>query len=286
MRFFISDFSSLLFRPYVDIDESDTLFIQNFAESDLIRVQAKSKSEIRAVVRDLSTGGFTDLTSKTYIADNYCDFYDWSFRKKIGKYQFIITLPNDANNIPLASALFDVCSKKCLENTIKIRYRNRRNQFDCIFIGTNNYREEKYFDIRFKGGFLNRENEYNTENENFRNQDYRAGLMSGFPYKVKTLTIGDSGGVPEWVGDKLARIFSLSDIEINGSKYTISEAGEIEKETAINNSPMRVFKVKVEPELINFMEVDTGIKHYVSNKNVQYASNLDLNFIQNTNYGG
>ncbi|NDV46263.1 hypothetical protein D0T49_04310 [Paludibacter sp. 221] len=277
MPVFISDYSSLLTREYQTPNEEDVLYIQNFADTDLIRMQIKTDISISLFVKDLSTNIDSEITPVVFPLDQQYNINDYSFTKPIGCYELKIA---NSGGVVLFSKWFNVVGDECLKNTVKIRYSHSRNEHDTVFINPQT-KENLYFDIRFKGGFLYRENEYKTEDESFRDQNYAAHLMSSFSYFSKTLTIGDSNGVPDWAGWKLASIFSRTDVRVDSVSVKKSEGAEIEKIDIGEYYPMRIFKIPIELDNLHEQAIEIPtITIYTSDKGEIYTSDKGEIYIQ------
>lgn len=106
--------------------------------------------------------------------------------------------------------------KENWENTILIEYGNNyQNIQGVIWMGADtppywNVRVEGYIDI-----------DPAVHNMVFENMYYQTETLQAIPYRVGELTIGQAGGVPKWMMDKLARIFCLSTFKIEGVEWKL-----------------------------------------------------------------
>lgn len=133
-------------------------------------------------------------------------------------------------------------------DTICINYTNKRNDFDAIFF--DNTGEQLHFEFRIEGALVRYNELYNNETQYFRNQNYTPNVLSSYPYTGKTLKIGDSDGVPAWVGEKLNIILSCTNItiETNAFKnsYVRHESSNVEIIVIDEKYPKYVYQAAIE----------------------------------------
>lgn len=63
----------------------------------------------------------------------------------------------------------------------------------------------------------------------YTDMEYRQQLLTADPYTVEKWTFGDAYGIPPYLAVKLNLIFSLSDVMIDGVKYTRNEGAKFER---------------------------------------------------------
>lgn len=238
---YISEFGSLIFRSASIPFEQEKEFLQQFSLTDKIVVRYSADEEIVCSIKNTSTGS-EPLWSFSYDGGKYA--IEIEQLDEYGEYE--ITLSNELG-ITYARTRFLVVDDKCLEDTVKISFTHRRNEFNALFIRPRS-KTNIVCDIRFKGGFIPKENTYEADDEYFRDQNYVGHLTSSFPYFKQKLTIGDGFGVPEWVGLKLNAIFSLSDVKINDAPYKRSDGAVPERVDLGDYYPFSVWKLDVEPD--------------------------------------
>lgn len=76
----------------------------------------------------------------------------------------------------------------------------------------------------------------------FQDIDYNSVLLHSAPYLVEKWTFGDGGGIPNWLGDKLNRIFGLSDVTLNGVAYSRNEGAKLSR-VGDNDYPLAAFEI-------------------------------------------
>lgn len=244
----VSNFSSLWFGPWRNGFDESAEYVQKFAEGDNIVVQVDiSGSDQAGELPMLFLQNIDDAEDSGVLKLPFFNDGFWTYTLSPGLGRWKVYLRGTTQNLLFATARFDVLPAECLQNTVKISYTHRRNDYGTIFVRPDTG-ESITFDIRFEGGFIFRETEYAVEEETYRNQNYVQSLTSAFPYHKRTLTLGNAFGVPEWAGLKLNLIFSLSLVEIDGKKYVRSD-GEVPERTELrDNYPLYVWKLAVEPD--------------------------------------
>lgn len=236
----ISDFSSLNFahdwKPTVQRDES---YFQKFLTSDTIRVQYSIDDTTVSVSGALvaSDGTETAYTAtEVYTGDDYTSYEFVLSNLDLGRYVF--ELRNSAGAVIDYSSGFEVLTETA-EPTILLTYEHRRTEFGTAFESPFMFRVEAVF---LGAGWLPQ-----VEAETFRDQNNRMHLLSAFPYKTKTLTIGGGVGVPAWVANKLNQIFSCSFVAIDGEEYVRGDGAIPEPNASDVYSPLTVYTMTVEP---------------------------------------
>jgi uncharacterized repeat protein (TIGR02543 family) len=241
-----SKFNSLSFdndwRAYFDEEKR---YVQKFAQNEEIRLQFVLKTQGLSGKYIDRLGVETPVTLNIIYVDSKQTeklfLYEGVFSvPDTGFYEFIITdsLGNEEKTY------FEIRTDEELQNTVLIRYTNRKNDFDTIF--SDEIEEERYFNFRIEGGFYPGDKTQNLENSVFRDQNFRLSQISAFPYEISVLTIGDPCGVPQWVGNKINHIFCLSDVEVNGKRMVRSEASVPEMTSVAGEYPLYVFKLSLE----------------------------------------
>lgn len=242
----ISEFSSLEFNPEWKHDfEIDECYIQSFASTDIIRVQLfiLKTSTLNISINNLSTNETSIIPfDKIGEQDNYNVYFFELTGLDEGTYT--INISNVTNEI-IASSTFNILSDDILLDTVLLRYTNVENMFDVIFKDEddNNY----FFEFRIPGGFQYGDVSLKSSAEIFRDQRFALNQLSAYPYKTTPLTIGTKSGVPNWVGEKINLIFSLSNVTIDDKIYVRSEGAEVERIQNIPYYPLYVFKIDIEP---------------------------------------
>lgn len=241
----ISFFSSLDFSQWKHDFEIDECYVQKFSRYDNIRVQVsiKETTDITFQLKDLTLDTTTLITLIPIgEKDGYNVYYFELGGKEIGCYR--VEALNNFNEV-VSYSNFSVLDSENLNNTVRIRYTHRINEYDVIFFDDED--NQYSFDIRVEGGFLYGEMQFPVSNNTFRNQRYENIQLSASPYEVHTLTLGTGAGVPIWVARKVNLIFSLSDTTVNGVPYVRSESSEPEITELGADYPLYVIKIALEP---------------------------------------
>lgn len=241
----ISEYSSLEFDPEWKHDfETDECYMQSFASSDNMRVQfSMSKDYTPSVILEEKYNTAVNIPT-IQIAENE-DVYVYTFSitgLATGCYK--VRIKNNEKGFSVAS-YFQIQPSCYLHHTTLLRYTNRENMFDVVFLNENE--ENYYFELRVPGGFQYRDISFNVSDETFRDQRYTLSQLSAFPYETNPLTIGTKEGVPIWVGRKINLIFSLSAVTVDDTEYIRSEGAEVEMTQLGTYYPLYVFTISLEP---------------------------------------
>ncbi|MDR0680861.1 MAG: hypothetical protein LBG15_03260 [Dysgonamonadaceae bacterium] len=240
----ISKFSSLSFendwRAYFDKKQH---YVQKIAQNEPIRIQFSATTQTYlAGVKDCN-GQIkgVDVDELYASSQNNKSIYECLFAfNTTGFYEFFIK-KDEENTI---RSFFEVKERDKLEGIVSLRYTNRKNDFDTIFVSGNG--EQKYFNFYIEGGIYPGEKSQRIENSIFRDQSFSLHQMSAIPYEVSVLTIGDAKGVPQWVGNKINHIFSLSDVKVNDEQMVRSESSVPEMSSISDKYPLYIFKISIE----------------------------------------
>jgi len=104
---------------------------------------------------------------------------------------------------------------------IEITYFNTDNDFQTVFGNPAPvFQESNLFSVYVEGGF--RPDGYTPSGnaESFSNQFAEPSLTYGMPFDVERLTLGDSNGLPRWMGQKLNAIFHCDTVLIDGFQWS------------------------------------------------------------------
>lgn len=267
-RFYISDFSSLNFDANWKLPfQIQADYVQRFVQGDNIRVQFSTKDilESRIILLNEQTSELNTIMP-TYIteSDGWLIFEILVEQQDSGTYTLHIYVITEDKGIYATKSRFCVLSEEP-DDLLKITYNHRRNEFNTVFL------EGHDFDVRFEGNLLPSGMEFDVDSEGFRNQSGIYTQLYAQPYRREKLAIGGGFGVPNWVGEKINRIFSLSSVYINDVRYVRSEQSVPEVTTIGNDYPLFIYQLQVEPQdQGNEMTLyDTEWRHY----NTPYPEN-------------
>lgn len=107
-------------------------------------------------------------------------------------------------------------------DTILIEFGHRENDFDMYFMGG------RKFWLRVEGGFPSSGFTPGAKDTVYRNQEHDTVLLNSTPYSVQKIQFGSGSGIPNWVADKINRIFSCSSTKINGVSWVKNEGAKME----------------------------------------------------------
>lgn len=128
------------------------------------------------------------------------------------------------------------------ENTVKIIYKHDLNDFDCLFfvLGGTYY---PGFMMRIEGGVKLDGVSPGGNYTMFQNLDLNPVMLNSTPNTVFRFTFGNNQGIPNYLADKLNRIFSLSTVTIDGVGYARAEGAKLEASGRDQVYPLNIWTV-------------------------------------------
>lgn len=156
-----------------------------------------------------------------YFCENFPSVTDGVYYLKLDCYA-----PKDPNGFDYGQFNFlsePLYIKTSHENTCLINYRLTYNDFDCIFTD-----EVARMTLRVEGGVRSEGFQPGGKYQMFSDMDYEPVMLQATPYNVYKFTFGPGNGVPNWLADRLNRIFSCDDITIDGIAYLRNEGAKLE----------------------------------------------------------
>jgi hypothetical protein len=107
--------------------------------------------------------------------------------------------------------------------TILYEYTNSKNEFGAIF------QNGETFSFRCEGYIQ----DFTPGSNDVVYEDEPANLtrLSAVPYRAFKLAIGNEEGVPDWVADRVNRIFACDDVLIDGKAFTRPQGSKMEKKS-------------------------------------------------------
>lgn len=156
--------------------------------------------------------------------------------------------PKDPNGLNYATMVFysePIYIKSTHDNTVLINYRLTYNDFDCIFTD-----DLAYFNLRVEGGVKSEGFSPGGKFQMFTDLDYQPVMLQSTPYNVYKWLFGPGYGLPNWMGDKLNRVFACDDILIDGVSWLRNEGAKLEanRESGYPFSGWAIELIKVEKE--------------------------------------
>lgn len=282
----VSDISSLNFRTDWKLPfQQNVDFVSQFLPSDPMQVQYITlDSSINVYLENHSTGEIKQLYPTLLEEGLDYKYYNLSINNSQVVTDtcftlFFATAPDDA---PILSSEFEVCME--LPGTVLLKYTNRRDEKGAIFSGVDPF----YF--RVNAVFLPQENSFESEAEDFRDQRFNKKILSSHSYEKKTLTIGPSFGVPNWVGRKINIIFSLSSVWVDGNFMVSSGEGSVSINVLGNDYPRYIYKIVLEDSEEEIVEEEASEIQFAravdeKKKIIRKASELDIR-VYSDSYGG
>lgn len=87
----------------------------------------------------------------------------------------------------------------------------------------------------------------------YKNQRWNPTVLTAKPFRTFKLIVGHNFGVPDYMGDKLNRIFSCDNVYIDGKKFAILDESKIEVDEKDPQYPLKTFSIAVqEAETLNY----------------------------------
>lgn len=109
------------------------------------------------------------------------------------------------------------------ENTVLIEYRLTYNDFDCIFTD-----ELARFNFRIEGGVRSDGFTPGGKYQIFSDLDYEPVMLQSSPYNVYKWSFGPGYGVPNWIADRLNRIFACDEVTIDTVAWMRQDGSKLE----------------------------------------------------------
>lgn len=209
--------------PYENHTES---FVQEFDKSDPIVFQLSHNTdfntdEIEAYLIDYNGGIIAPFEKITIQLDAFIQqvIFRGSFDVEEGFYRIFINAGSKFSCYSNTIYIHDT------ENTLLLQYRCKENKFDCLFKST---RGAESFYLRIPGGIKTSGYSFKSDDIEFIDQNRKVTLLSSIPYTIRKYIFGGSMGIPLWLADKLNRIFSCDEIEIDGIKTAKNNGAALE----------------------------------------------------------
>lgn len=235
----ISDLSSLNFHNVWRAPEQEEVtFMQRVGPTDPIRVQfgisaAAQVPNIYLVNRQ--TGATSTLSPVQVDASDEYRYYNINqIIPTLGCYR----LEFHENGGLLAYAEFQVTDN--LEGTKLFQYNNYRSGGGVVFISGDP------FYARLEARLFPQNISFGGESNTFRDQAYALRMLSANPVTTYKFYFGGDCGAPIWYGNKINRIFSLSEVLVDGDEYVKSDGAAVEVQTIDNSYPKFNFTLDLE----------------------------------------
>ena len=107
------------------------------------------------------------------------------------------------------------------------------------------------YSIALECGFNPDDFETRDENTDFVGQDMFNEIVDARPHTIEPLTIGDNGGIPNWLAHKINVISILSSLKIEGEEFVRVQGSKFE--TIEKTKGMGVYKVELQTKNENYI---------------------------------
>ena len=206
-------------------------YCQKFKTTDKLRIQfavaqAWSWDSMSASLVDIYDNIISNLSIGVVRVANG---FEWKEIEKTltglsGIFLLKISILEGENEITYYSEPIEITED---ENTILLEYSHDENDFDVIFFEYGS-QVSKVFQIRVEGGFSTEGFKPASKDSMYIDQTHNAVMLSSIPFNTRELTIGGSLGIPNWLIDKINRIFSCNVVTVDGVGYCKSDGSKFE----------------------------------------------------------
>jgi hypothetical protein len=223
-------------------------YAQRVVAGDVVTVQygvPKGLSQTWTAVEvrqyNLTTGVVATLSpSLVSDGDGFSTYNVTANSAAVGCYRLAIEVTAGGQTAAVAESVFEVVAE--CPGSLLFRYQNEREKDGTVF--------SQPFNFRCPAKFFPQNEEYNAEDNAFRDQEYTPSLLSSEAYTAYGLTVGGPQGVPTWVGRKLNAILSCTELYLGevGSEmqFVKSNGGKIERVGLGDMNPFYQFNVSLE----------------------------------------
>lgn len=114
------------------------------------------------------------------------------------------------------------------EDTLLIEYSHDGNENEMVFVPGGDIEKQRYFQLRIEGGLNSDGFSPSSKDIYYIDQPREMYLLNSVPFNVYKFTFGNGAGIPNWMVDKLNRIFGLDYVEINGTQFIKNDGAKLE----------------------------------------------------------
>lgn len=215
-------FDAALFENQILSFQEKKRYFQKWQKSDTIATPITSNVAPSAVVLVDCTGATVKAGTISTVASGYITAPDV-------QYLFTIALSDVAEGFYWLKATFGstVLLSEPLEvatthkNTILFNYGNDINEYGIIF------RTGKTFNFRCEA--VLQDFQPGSNEVVFEDQPANVVRLSSFVFRSFKLIIGNAHGVPDWIADKINRIFSCDTVLLNGKQFVRPEGSKMDR---------------------------------------------------------
>ena len=239
--YIVSPFTPLFFHPSSDAFQSPSGNVQVWSPDDRILVQVISFD----TSDDVPTAKLNSFDERMVKTESALVWNTWRMNTDVTIYWTIISeLTNGLYSVTIneESERFRVTDdEQELSRTTLIQYSsssNRERKDVCFWIDSEQY----YFSWRIPGGFKDDGWVFGVDNEQFTDSMYEQTDIFSHEQLRKTLTLGNSIGVPPWYANLLNMILSCSHVYIDEERYVRSEGSVPEQTVMIETLRSYIYK--------------------------------------------
>ena len=253
-----SKYSSLHFGDMdswmTDFDAS-VCYVQKYAVGEYMRIQFTGNAVSYSAKYISETGNETNLIVETLYTDTETGNSIFEVYFSINTTGFYTLEISDGSKV--ISSCFKIVEDDELKNTIILSYSHRRNEYGTIFVNSDDTR--RYFNFRVEGGMFPSGISQALDNNFFRDQRFTLHHTSAEAYEVSILTVGNTKGVPQWVGNRINHIFNASNVLFDGKETKRSEGSTVETIELGKYYPLLVFKLNIEQSDEELLTGESGV---------------------------
>lgn len=250
-----------LYRPFresIPDFETQLDYCQIFQKGDVIRFQVVCSTSVTVAAylvdaNDASVGAFTAEATVVIDGSNYYTRSLDTTSIAEGYYQIKMTV----NSYTFYSEPIHLLTTHL--NSILLEFTHDENNFSAMFVDGSNPTTKFYF--RVIGGCQSDGVTPVSKDVAFIDQKYNVELLDSIPYLTYKLIIGDTNGVPNWVADKINRIFACRTVKINDKYFAKTDGAKLERQSISDKHPMAVWTLDIIPEENDYSDAfsfDTG----------------------------
>ena len=251
----ISPFSPIFFLSMPKRTGIESRYVQIFSSSDSFFIQVirlNDEAVMQCYLHDAATGNVIYNISPVTLSHGS--------NLKVDTYHFS-TLASGRYYIALGSRISEpflvTSDDHTLKDTVLMQYSpaDNRQRADVVAL-LNGIRQ--IFSFRVPGGFKDNGWQFAIDNEQFVTDTADIVELYSRESTQKTLTVGDSAGVPIWVGQHLNRILTCRYFYIDGSRYVRFESSVPTKEQSLEGVNSFVFSQtlqEIKNEMSNIEEL-------------------------------
>ena len=135
-----------------------------------------------------------------------------------------------------------------VSDCLLFNYSHNENDYDTAFQLNADGSSPQSFQFLVEGGLWSQDFTPIAKDTAYTDQLHDVVLLKSIPYNTMKLTFGTAKGFPNWIADRINRIFSLDTVLINNLQYCKAEGARMEA-VAVDRYPYRAWTLEVqEPE--------------------------------------